>query len=302
MKARVTRYFVLTCLAALVCPLPSGAQNSPQNVSSIAADECAERAVPRPVATHGARDGGFQYTSVCVRPYKPDEQYAKNQTPGGETPDGLSLRNWDPASFVNVAYGLGVGKLFGAPEWLTGHNPYDLEAKMDPATADALEKLSPGERKTARQHMLQALLADEFKLQVHSETRTIPAYNLVIAEGGIKFHAAAADPKHPDGVCTVVEGGANAFFDCNPGRSENVRALAEGFTGHPVIDKTGLGGFYTFSLQFRTTPEAWVKTHPETAKDTLPVTLADQLGLKLEPATISTEVIVIDHIEKPAKN
>jgi len=298
MRTRAISSFMLAGAIALFCGAPSAAQNA----SLSTAKDCAENAVPQPVVAHGAKRDGYLYASVCVRPYKPDPEYAKHQTPAGETRDGLSLRNWDLAAFVHMAYGAGIGKLFGAPDWLSGNNAYDLEAKMDPATADALEKLNPDERKIARQHMLQALLADEFKLQAHRETRTIPAYNLVVAEGGVKFHAVPSDPKRPDGMCMVMETGANATFHCGPGRIDWLQSELEFFMAQPVIDKTGLAGFYAFTLQFRTTPEAWVKTHPEEAKATLPVTLIDQLGLKLEPVMISTEVLVIDHIERPVAN
>ena len=294
---RASSIFCLVLTIALVCARPSDAQNAALST----AKDCAENAMPQHVAANKANGDGYLYTSVCVRPYKPDPEYAKNQTPVGETRDGFSERNADPLGIIQMAYGSDIGEVFGAPDWLSAQ-PYDFEAKMDAATADALEKLSPDSRKLARQHMLQALLADQFKLEVHREMRKIAAYNLVVAEGGPKFHEAAGDPRYPNGMCYTSEFGANATIHCGPRRIDTLRSSLKFFLGHPVIDKTDLNGFYAFTLQFRTTPDAWVRTHPEEAKDTLHWAIVDQLGLFLEPVIISTEVTVIDHVEKPRAN
>jgi uncharacterized protein (TIGR03435 family) len=130
----------------------------------------------------------------------------------------------------------------------------------------------------------------------------IAAYNLIFAEGGPKLQKAAEDPRYPNGMCYVWESGANAILNCGPGKIDNLRDSLKFFLGHPIIDKTGLNGYYAFTLRFRTTPDAWVRTHPEEAKDTLQWAIVDQLGLFLEPVIISTEVTVIDHVEKPRAN
>ncbi len=265
--------------------------------------DCAQNAVPQPVSAHETKGNGFQYSSVCVRPHKPDPEYVKHQTPVGETRDGFSQRNADLLWIIQMAYGSGAGRVFGVPDWINRTNGYDFEAKMDPATAGALKKLSSNDRKLARQHMLQILLEDQFRLKVHTESREIPAYNLLRAKGGPKFHNEAQDlPRGTDDNCGDVEAGANSIIFCAPGRIEWLRSELEYFLAHPVIDKTDLKGLYTFSMHFRSTPEAWLKTHPEEEKDALPQAIVDQLGLSLKPVMISTEVIVIDHIERPLGN
>jgi uncharacterized protein (TIGR03435 family) len=81
-------------------------------------------------------------------------------------------------------------------------------------------------------------------------------------------------------------------------------------TALPVIDKTGLTGYYDFNLKFQ--PEAGLNTSPfgpplpgapQVAVDpdaaNIFTAVQEQLGLKLESVRGPVEVIVIDRIEKP---
>jgi uncharacterized protein (TIGR03435 family) len=67
----------------------------------------------------------------------------------------------------------------------------------------------------------------------------------------------------------------------------------------PVVDQTGLAGNYDFAFEWtarrvdRANPRG-EKPSPEFVRD-----LNDQLGLRLEPQTGSSEVFVIDRVEKP---
>jgi len=89
------------------------------------------------------------------------------------------------------------------------------------------------------------------------------------------------------------------------------RLLAENL-GHPVIDKTGLDGKYSFKLEWA--PEAHESglAHnpgPDSASapgdsggPSIFTAVQEQLGLKLESQKGPVDVIVIDHIEQPAAN
>jgi uncharacterized protein (TIGR03435 family) len=80
------------------------------------------------------------------------------------------------------------------------------------------------------------------------------------------------------------------------------------FVDRPVIDRTGLTGFYDYTLKW--TPERAVgasvlglpPTPPPPADPDAPnifTALQEQLGLKLEAGRGPVEVVVIDRIEKP---
>ncbi len=68
--------------------------------------------------------------------------------------------------------------------------------------------------------------------------------------------------------------------------------------GVPIMDKTGLTGYYDFLLKW--TPE-------ETTGDTnlgpsIFTTLQDVLGLRLVAGKELVDIIVIDHVERPSEN
>jgi len=84
--------------------------------------------------------------------------------------------------------------------------------------------------------------------------------------------------------------------------------LQRGVLDRPVLDQTGLTGRYDFGLLWR--PEvplggAGNNPPPPSDSDGLPdiyTAIQQQLGLRLEATKTPTEVIVVDHVEKPSEN
>jgi uncharacterized protein (TIGR03435 family) len=225
-------------------------------------------------------------------------------------PDGFSAWFITLQQIISVAYGVERFQISGGPSWLPSER-FDIEAKMDAATADALEKLSHVQRVLAQQQMLQALLANRFQLTVHRETKELTIYTLVIAKGGPKLKEAKPGDTPGAGSMrgSVLSGEVTAH-------AVPIARLAHDLTqmlGHPVLDKTELKGVYDFKLQF--TPDDRLQPPSGLAPNQrLPVPPADsnapslfdalpeQLGLKLESGKGPVEVIVIDHVERPSGN
>ena len=176
-----------------------------------------------------------------------------------------------------------------------------------------MQKLSPAETKARRGVMLQALLAERFKLKVHPETRQAPVFELVVAKGGprLKDAATAADPplgKGEDGK--PLAGFYQKTGSTEVAQGESTKALADFLSqpfsglGRPVVDKTALSGAYNFTLNWvphfdRVLPGG-SSASPEEA-DSLFEAL-QQIGLRLQPATGPIDIIVIDHVELPTEN
>jgi uncharacterized protein (TIGR03435 family) len=65
------------------------------------------------------------------------------------------------------------------------------------------------------------------------------------------------------------------------------------FLGRTVLDKTGLSGFYDFTLEWEAGDDAG---------SSILAALPTQLGLRLTSERTSVEVLVIDSAEKPSPN
>jgi uncharacterized protein (TIGR03435 family) len=79
----------------------------------------------------------------------------------------------------------------------------------------------------------------------------------------------------------------------------------------PVVDRTGLDGYYDFTLEWtprfepavpRTDGPIPKSTHAEANRAAVIPGVREQLGLRLEPRKAPVEFIVIDHAERPSEN
>lgn len=235
-------------------------------------------------------------------------------------PDRITIRSVTLLGLLESAYaeissnlagfGLRDNQIVGAPNWATTHL-YAIEGKVDPSEAVELNKLNPIQQDQARAHMLQAMLADRFKLKAHPENREGPVYYLVIARNGPKLKRATPGESYPNGpgglpgrAGSVVPG-----VPPEPGSTKRlglgapIARLTESLSAllHcPVIDKTGLTGKYDFQLQWTNNENA--QSGPETNWPSLFTATREQLGLKLQPGKGPVPVLVIDHVEKPSAN
>jgi uncharacterized protein (TIGR03435 family) len=169
------------------------------------------------------------------------------------------------------------GPQIDGPSWL-GADCYDFQAHFPENTP--IPRL---------QQMLQELLRERFLLKAHIEKRELPAFNLVVAKGGIKMKPS--------------EGGELSY---GPSRSPSGRRLTgkitmpvlasnvSGWVGHPVTDQTGLSGLYDLDLRFSL---ADTSQNPD-AYPPIETALPEQLGLKLEAGKARLDVVVIDSVQR----
>jgi uncharacterized protein (TIGR03435 family) len=226
------------------------------------------------------------------------------------TPDGVEGALVTVPVLVQRAYGLrSPDQVSGGPEWARNQR-FDIQAKMSEAEMAEMQNLTAAEATARRKTMLQALLAERFKLKVHSETRQAPVFELVIARGGPKLKDAATDANPPLGKAEdgkPLKGFNQATGSTLVAQGESTKALADFLSlpvsglERPVIDKTGLNGAYDFTLNWvphfdRILPGGG-SASPEEAD--LLFEALQQIGLKLQPATGSVDTIVIDHVERP---
>jgi uncharacterized protein (TIGR03435 family) len=146
------------------------------------------------------------------------------------------------------------------------------------------------------------LLADQFKLAVHNESREMPVYALVVSKGGLKCKESAPDAKTVHGRTSA--GGRSVKLTWSKVTMDAFAAYIRGNDqmDRPVIDKTGLTGEYDIALTY--VPENRLYGPGPHQPDEIDIFTAvrEQLGLTLERTKMPVDVLVIDHSEKPSEN
>ena len=188
-----------------------------------------------------------------------------------------------------------------------------------PSWADSLKfnilAESPGADEPSQDQarlMLQSLLADRFQVKFHRESKELPVYHLVESKTSKKFTPAAADETF-SWKLTQEPGG--------PMRSKATKESIGDFVqlvgvsaDRPVIDKTGITGYIDYDILIeppgglRPSAEGEGKGQggkrviPEDTNRAIISAVTDQLGLKLEPAKDTVDILVIDSVDKPSAN
>lgn len=204
---------------------------------------------------------------------------------------------------IQFAYEIPESRILDAPGWI-GATKFDIDAKADSAVDDQLRVFSSNEGKAQKRLMLQALLADRFKLRAHTEARELPMYALVVAKNGPKFLESKANG-------TTIDGG-NGRIQVQGGEN-SVALLAEQLAnslGRPVVDETGIQGRYNIILKWAPNDDATLRPEGtgvgpaalDSPGPSLFTAIQEQLGLKLVPRKGPVQVLVVDHIEAPSAN
>ncbi|HET9402513.1 MAG TPA: TIGR03435 family protein [Candidatus Acidoferrales bacterium] len=221
--------------------------------------------------------------------------------------DALTARNVSLLNMVINAYGVKPFQISGAPSWLDSER-YDVDAKMDDATADMLKKLPEKERTEAVRLMMQKLFEQRLKLAVRHDTKEMPVYFLVIGKSGPKLKDMKPDEK--GGSTHTSSHGGIFTMNAQGVQLGNLVGMLSNSLGRIVIDKTGLTGRYDFDLNW--TSDDHVALAPSGGDASLAVSdasgpslvtaIQEQLGLKLETGKGPVEIIVIERVERPSDN
>jgi uncharacterized protein (TIGR03435 family) len=249
-----------------------------------------------------------------------DNRIAIMGEPGGR----FRVTNATLKMVMAVAYRVRDFQILGGPAW-AGTDRWNIEGKAEegsiPQTTIPLDPTVPNPLML----MVQSLLEDRFQLNLHRESKELPVYELFIVKGGSKMQLSAdQSPIGPSERATppaVPKQGSpmpRGMMRMGPGRVEangvpiaNFIQILSQQLGRPVIDKTGLKGFYDIKLEW--TPElgeAFVRPGgteptpppPDTSGPSIFTAIQEQLGLRLESGKGPVEVLVIDSVQKPAEN
>jgi uncharacterized protein (TIGR03435 family) len=205
------------------------------------------------------------------------------------------LRRATMVDLIRIAYSVDPDTVLGGPNWLETDR-FDVIAKAPPITSPEVVK-----------QMLQALLADRFKLVLHKDMKPLPAFVLTLGKGKPKLKESdgsgntgcQGQPQKPEPgtVPYAMVSCRNVTMDAF---AQNLRLMAGAYMTNPVVNSTGLQGSWDFDIKW--TGRALLAQAGADA-----ITIFDavdkQLGLKLEPQKAPAPVLVVDSVnEKPTEN
>jgi uncharacterized protein (TIGR03435 family) len=216
--------------------------------------------------------------------------------------------NFPLKALVSFAYGVLGSQIAGAPDWINSER-FDVEGRAADTNIT----------REQYQQMLRSLLEERFKLNVHRETKNLPAYELVVTKTGLRLKAADPQACEPAGGNRDQNAGKGTGLSCGAfftgqtsldGRSMSMGAFCNALgivLGRPVSDHTGLQGVFDIHLEFD--PEGvstgngspGLSTDPDKPDGTQPSIFSavqQQLGLKLQSHKEPTEVLVVDRLER----
>jgi uncharacterized protein (TIGR03435 family) len=228
---------------------------------------------------------------------------------------------------IRNAYRLQDFQISGGPSWLSADH-FDIVAKVDSGVEQT--PFTPDQSAPSTvQLMIRALLADRFKLVVHTEKKDLPIYALVVARKdgrlGAELHKSEIDcgalaaapgrssqpPPTPGGLpqCGVRIGIGN--MSVNGGTLAQLANSLAMFVGRTVVDKTELTGAFDFNLTW--TPDQMPNVQagppppnapppPPADAPSIYTALQEQLGLKLDSTRGPVEILVIDRADHPTEN
>jgi uncharacterized protein (TIGR03435 family) len=196
----------------------------------------------------------------------------------------LTMRSIRLNSCVKWAYGVQDAQIVDRVGLTAGliSERYDIVAQAAGPTSDKNLKL-----------MMQSLLADRFKLVLHREKKELAIYKLVVAKSGPKFRKSEGEGNREirrSRVGVVAEKiSMSEFADYLSGEVHG-----------PVQDMTGLTGSFNLALDLR--PYVANASTPVMISSLILEAMRDQLGLQLQSQRGLTDILVIDHVERPTAN
>jgi uncharacterized protein (TIGR03435 family) len=227
----------------------------------------------------------FEVTSVKLNKLQPAQRVSEMEC---SLNGRFIARAKDVRSVLQWAYDLQYFQLPAVPAPIN-FDYFDIEARAaGPVSQDECRR------------MVQTLFADRFKLSVRRETKELSVYTLVIGKNGLKMTKVTDVIKDPGGRFDVDMPDVGVVRSMGtPATGWSMEQLALALAGatradRPVVDRTGLEGFYRISIG--------VTMRATAAESTDLAGAAKQLGLSVEERKEPFEMFVIDKIEMPDQN
>jgi uncharacterized protein (TIGR03435 family) len=247
----------------------------------------------------GVAQGEERFEAISIR----RSATLEDRVTGAVQPNGrVALRGVTPYWLIAFSYNgmFTAERIVGEPAW-SRRERFDIEATSAHEPKDV--RLS-----------LQAMLRDRFQFHAHAEKREIPVYALLRRSDGKlgpglrpasvdcsdkdAVAKAEAEKKADEFICRGRAGANSLSFRALP--IKNLLTALGSRVQRPVIDRTGLTGYFDIDLEWSPTLE----TTDALAQDRVSIFTAvqEQLGLRLQSDKDVQDVLVIDSIDRPSEN
>ena len=262
-------------------------------------------------------DVKLSFDVAAIKPTGPDQRQRLSIEPGGRfVADGFSVK-----TLIAIAYGLTTSfQMVGGGGW-EETDRWSIQAKADGVTS--IPNWSPPYIPEIIAVRLRSLLEDRFLLKSHRESRIQQSYALVESKTGSKLvrteapSPSTAESGNPVGNQPAqhpgsIKAGSGVVIGASTSVDQLVAYLNR-LLDRPVINRTGITGYFNFKLQFA--PESAPRYHSPPPSASGPgsevqlsndppifTAIQEQLGLKLESTKVPADVLVIDSVQKPSAN
>ncbi|HEY1497510.1 MAG TPA: TIGR03435 family protein [Candidatus Solibacter sp.] len=251
-------------------------------------------------------EGALVFEVASVKPAAPQApgrfQISMGGDPGRINYTFVSLKN-----LIERAYSVKSYQVTG-PDW------------MDSERFDVTAKLPDGAKQSDVPVMLQALLAERFKLTIHREQKSMPVYAIVVGKSGVKMPKVEGEALAAPGAGAIrMQMGMKGRQLAGKVTIDSLAGMLSRMLDRPVIDATELKDTYDMNLEW--TPDdreggmmggikMMASDHAPASEGSesssapsLFAAVQEQLGLKLDPRKGQVDVVVVDSVEKaPTQN
>jgi len=300
-------------------------------------DSSAAHAQPQLIVAEGRSRPAFEVSSV-----KPiDRALMTRNHEGNRLTPTLFVDRTELIAFIARAYvrgggctmkvALGIDCPFIAgtlPPWVKTDR-WEIQGTMPRSTPEYSARQVRENNTPLVNLMLQVLLEDRFRLNVHRESRELPVYALVVGKNGPKLSAPTVrvvnevdgTPREIHGMASMLavptqDGTRRSRMQFRASSMQEAAEALAPFFDRPVVDRTGLSGEYDFTLEYEVDPSApspaftpstsgrggnYFNPFTGLTASALSIALQD-VGLKLETTKARLDVLVIDHVEKASGN
>ncbi len=144
------------------------------------------------------------------------------------------------------------------------------------------------------------LLAERFGLVFHRVRKDFRGYEIRVAKGGSKLTASVAKSDERPTFWGSSDGNGRMKYKATQTSMEFLANTVSTLmtSSRPVVNRTGISGKFDFYLDMVAPSFNPFGSDLDDGSENLSSALESQLGLKLNPAKISLELLMIDHAER----